>query len=378
MISQDFGRYSKWNGKGIPVEEDRKKLIAAVRQVHDLQRPFRFWANPDNINSWKQLINLGVDYINTDKVRELGTFLSGRKKAEFKAQNFHEVYKPTYRNNDSKGAVKNIILLIGDGMGLAQIYAGLTGNAGKLNLSQFLNIGFSKTASSDNYITDSAAGATAFATGKKTRNRAIGVDSNLAAAKSILKDFQAKGKKVALISSGDITDATPAAFYAHRPERSMQDSIAKDYFSNQVDILIGGGMEHFERSGAAHQLQNKGVSVSNNWKELSSLKTPFLLLDPQNAKSIQNGRGNFLTDSFKKSFQAFKTHKLGFFMMAEGAQIDYGGHANIVSYAVGEMFDFDKLVGEVLRFADSNGETLIIVTADHETGGWAYPAGWQP
>ncbi|MCE7067066.1 alkaline phosphatase [Dyadobacter sp. CY326] len=369
LISQDFARYSKWNGKGIPVEEDRKKLLEAVKTAHDAQKPFRFWASPDNINSWKQLINLGVDYINTDKVTAFGTFLDGRKNAEFQAQSFQEVYQPTYRNNDSKGTVKNIILLIGDGMGLAQIHAGLTGNAGKLNLAQFLNIGFSKTASSDNYITDSAAGATAFATGKKTRNRAIGVDSNLVPAKSIVKDFQAAGKKIALISSGDITDATPASFYAHRPERSLMDSIAKDYFSNQVDILIGGGMEHFERTGVAEQLTKKGVTVSGKWEALSTVKAPFLLLDPHNAKSIQNGRGNFLTDSFKKAIQEFKTNKSGFFMMAEGAQIDYGGHANIVSYAVNEMLDFDKLVGEALRFADSNGETLIIVTADHETGG---------
>ena len=369
LISQNFGSLSKWNGKGIPVEEDRIKLIAAVKGAHDQQKPFRFWASPDNINAWKQLVNLGADYINTDKVAALGAFLNGRAKAEFRAQSFHEVYKPTYLNNDSKGTVKNIILLIGDGMGLAQIHAGITGNAGKLNLTQFLNIGFSKTASSDNYITDSAAGATAFATGKKTRNRAIGVDSNLVPAKSIIKDFQAAGKKVALISSGDITDATPASFYAHRPERSMQDSIAKDYLSNWVDIAIGGGMEHFQLTGVSKQLAVKGVNVSEKWGDLSSLKTPFLLLDPHNAKSIQNGRGSFLSDSFKKTIQEFKTHKPGFFMMAEGAQIDYGGHANIVSYTVLEMLDFDKLVGEALRFADSNGQTLVIVTADHETGG---------
>ncbi|MCF2489046.1 hypothetical protein [Dyadobacter sp. CY347] len=105
------------------MEEDRIKLIAAVKGAHDQQKPFRFWASPDNINAWKQLINLGADYINTDKVAALGNFLNGRAKAEFKAQSFHKVYRPTYLNNDSKGTVKNIILLIGDGMGLAQIHA---------------------------------------------------------------------------------------------------------------------------------------------------------------------------------------------------------------------------------------------------------------
>ncbi|MCE7042509.1 alkaline phosphatase [Dyadobacter sp. CY312] len=369
LISQDFGFYSKWNGKGIPVEADRKKLTEVIRRAHENKKPFRFWASPDNINTWKVLMNLGADYINTDKVTALGTFLKGRKNAEFQAESFYEPYKPTYRNNDSKGAVKNIILLIGDGMGLAQIHAGLTGNAGKLNLAQFLNIGFSKTASSDNYITDSAAGATAFATGKKTRNRAIGVDSNLVASRSIIADIQETGRKTALISSGDITDATPASFYAHRPERSMQDSIAKDYLSGKVDVLIGGGYAHFQKTGTDQKLKDVGVQVSNQWKDLASLQTPFVLLDEQNAKSVTNGRGNFLADAFKKSIDSFKGHKPGFFMMAEGAQIDYGGHANIVSYAVTEMLDFDRLVGEALKFADSNGETLVIVTADHETGG---------
>ncbi|KQS28347.1 alkaline phosphatase [Dyadobacter sp. Leaf189] len=369
LISQAFGTYSKWNGKGIPVEADREKLRAVIQKAHADKKPFRFWASPDNINAWKVLMNLGADYINTDKVTGLGTFLNGRHNAEFKAQGFYEPYKPSYKNNDSKGTVKNIILLIGDGMGLAQIYAGLTGNAGKLNLANFLNIGFSKTASSDNYITDSAAGATAFATGKKTRNRAIGVDSNLVPARSIMRDFQFAGKKTALISSGDITDATPASFYAHRPERSMQDSIAKDYLTCQADILIGGGFAHFQRTGVVDSLRKSGVSVSDQWKDLASIRTPFVLLDEQNARPMSKGRGDFLSAAFKKSVQSFAGHKPGFFIMAEGAQIDYGGHANIVSYAVTEMLDFDQLVGEAMRFADSNGETLVIVTADHETGG---------
>ncbi|WP_035333778.1 alkaline phosphatase [Dyadobacter crusticola] len=369
LISQAFGAYSKWNGKGIPVEADREKLTAVIGKAHANRKPFRFWASPDNINAWKVLMNLGADYINTDKVTELGAFLNGRQNAEFKAQGFYEPYKPTYKNNDTRGTVKNIILLIGDGMGLAQIHAGLTGNAGKLNLANFLNIGFSKTASSDNYITDSAAGATAFATGKKTRNRAIGVDSNLVPARSIILDLQSAGKKTALISSGDITDATPASFYAHRPERSMQDSIAKDYLSCQTDILIGGGFAHFERTGAAEALRKSGVSVSDQWKDLASIKAPFVLLDEQNARSMSKGRGDFLSAAFKKTVQSFAGHKPGFFVMAEGAQIDYGGHANVVSYAVNEMLDFDQLVGEALRFADTNGETLVIVTADHETGG---------
>ncbi|MCF0074406.1 alkaline phosphatase [Dyadobacter sp. CY261] len=369
MISQDFHRYSQWNGKGIPVEKDRKAITDVIAQAHALGKPFRFWASPDNINAWKILMNLGVDYINTDHVAELGTFLSNRKNAEYKSTEFYRPYQPTYNNNDALGKVKNIILLIGDGMGLAQIYSGLTANRGELNLGKFLNIGFSKTASSDNYITDSAAGATAFASGNKTRNRAIGVDSNLVAVPSIIRQVKATGRKAALISAGDITDATPAAFYAHRPERSMMDEIATDYLKEPVDILIGGGFNHFAKTKTADSLKARGFQVSDNWSDLADMKAPFVLLDDKHTVSMLKGRGDFLKDSFQKSLQTLQSNPKGFFMMAEGAQVDYGGHANIVPYVVTEMLDFDKLVGEALRFADSNGETLVIVTADHETGG---------
>lgn len=369
MISQDFHKYSQWNGKGIPVERDRKALVDAISEAHAMGKPFRFWASPDNINAWKVLMNLGADYINTDHVAELGTFLSGRKNAEYQSTEFYKPYQPTYKNNDALGKVKNIILLIGDGMGLAQIYSGLTANRGELNLGKFLNIGFSKTASSDNYITDSAAGATAFATGHKTRNRAIGVDSNLVAVPSIISQVKATGRKAALISAGDITDATPACFYAHRPERGQMDEIATDYLKEPVDVLIGGGYGHFAKTKTADSLKARGFQVSDNWNDLAGMKAPFVLLDDKHVVSMQKGRGDFLKDSFQKSLQSLQSNPKGFFMMAEGAQVDYGGHANIVPYVVTEMLDFDKLVGEALRFADSNGETLVIVTADHETGG---------
>lgn len=369
LISQAFAKYSKWNGKGIPVEKDKKALVEVISKIHALGKPARLWASPDEVNAWKVMMNMGIDYINTDKVTELGAYLSKRKNAEYKNNESYFPYQPTYLNNDKTGKVKNIILLIGDGMGLAQIYSGLTANNGRLNLSGFLNIGFSKTASSDNYITDSAAGATAFATGKKTRNRAIGVDSNLVAVPSITTLVRPKGMKTALISAGDITDATPAAFYAHRPERSMQTEIASDFSLNPVDILIGSGYQHFVKAGNIEIIKKGGVQVSNQWSDLAGMKAPFILLDSSQTVSKLKGRGDFLVDSFKKTLKSFESSPKGFFIMAEGAQIDYGGHANIMPYVVTEMLDFDRLVGEALKFADSNGETLVIVTADHETGG---------
>lgn len=369
LISQSFTNYSKWNGKGIIVSNEKEALEAVIKEVHKKGKKVRFWATPDGINAWKMLMNLGLDYLNTDKVEELGPYLRNRALAEYTAPISHPVYQPTFKNNDQLSKVKNIILLIGDGMGLAQIFSGITANRGALNISQFLNIGFSKTSAADTYITDSAAGATAMATGQKTRNRAIGVDTNDVPLKNLPDLIRPLGIRTGLISAGNITDATPAAFYAHQPERSMDSTIAHDFLKSKVDIMIGSGAAVFHKHKITDSLRTKGFQVSDQWKDLASLKAPFLMLDDSKTVSMLKGRGNFLTESFTKTQQTLSKSGKGFFIMAEGAQIDYGGHVNSVPYVVTEMMDFDQLVGEALRFADANGETLVIVTADHETGG---------
>lgn len=369
LISQSFQNYTPWNGKGSLTKKDKMNIEKVIRQVHNQGKKIRFWATPDHINAWKMLMNLNIDYLNTDKVEELGGYLRNRTNAEYTSTESHSIYKPTYLNNDSRSKVKNIILLIGDGMGLAQIYSGITANYGDLNLAQFLNIGFSKTAASDSYITDSAAGATAMATGKKSRNRAIGVDSNFVSVPNLPDRLKPLGIKTGLISAGNITDATPAAFYAHQPYREMEKEIAHDYLKTPVEILIGGGPGLFNQEKIADSLRLKGIQFSEKWEDLDKIKMPFVLLNDAKTASIQKGRGDFLTSAFARTYNSLQSNKEGFFIMAEGAQIDYGGHANIVSYVVTEMLDFDKLIGDALKFADSNGETLVIVTADHETGG---------
>ncbi|MFD2937607.1 alkaline phosphatase [Spirosoma flavum] len=242
LISQDFTQYTRWNGKGLIVKKERVTIQNVIQQVHRQGKKIRFWATPDNVNSWKSLMKLGIDYINTDHISSLGHFLSLRQTAEYQNPTPYVLYQPTYRNNDNRSRVKNVILLIGDGMGLAQIYAGLTANRGELNLAKLLNIGFSKTSAADTYITDSAAGATAMATGQKTNNRAIGVDStgkSLPAIPTLIKKWTMVS---GLISAGTMTDATSAAFYAHQPDRMFEREIASDFLRNPVDILIGAGI----------------------------------------------------------------------------------------------------------------------------------------
>ncbi len=370
LISQAFPYYTRWNGKGLIVKKERDRIQAVIDQVHQQGKRIRFWATPDNVNTWKTLMTMGVDYINTDNLSGLGQFLRSRQTAEYQEPHPpHAVYQPTYRNNDSRSRVKNVILLIGDGMGLAQIYAGLTGNRGDLNLTRLLNIGFSRTSAADTYITDSAAGGTAMATGVKTNNRAIGVDATGKAMPAIPVRIKPWGMVSGLISSGPITDATPAAFYAHQPDRMFEREIATDFLQSPVSILIGGSYRHFQEQKVLDTLQQRGFQTSHTFTDLGKLKAPFVLLDDSAVVAMNKGRADFLVPSLHKAIQELGNNPNGFFIMAEGAQIDYGGHANNVGYIVQEMQDFDRAIGEAIRFADTNGETLVIVTADHETGG---------
>jgi alkaline phosphatase len=375
LFSYNLQDYAKWNGKGSMVDAEKQRVQALIDNAHQLGKKIRFWGAPDNVNTWITLAKMGVDYIGTDNIEALSDYLNSRPASEYQAAtDTHSIYRARYVNNDRLSKVKNVILLIGDGMGLTQIYGGYTANRGQLNLFQMVNIGFSKTSAADNYITDSAGGGTAMATGHKTNNRYIGVDATGVKRPAIPDLIQRYGMESALISAGDITDATPAAFYGHQSDRAMEDDIARDFLSSPVNIMIGGGLQHFEHRkdglSLTTQLQQKGYTISRHFSELDNMRSrKWLLLDSIAEAPVLKGRGDFLRRSLKKTINTLQDNRNGFFIMAEGAQIDIGGHANNLPYNVTEMMDFDKAVGAAMEFADSNGETLVIVTADHETGG---------
>lgn len=372
LYSADIKAFTNWNGKGIIVKAEKDRLQQWIDSVHQVGKKVRIWGTADNVNTWKTQMNMGADFIGTDKIETLSDFLSNRGNLEYHGTAApHVLYKARYVNNDSMTTVNNVILLIGDGMGLTQIYAGFTGNRGQLNLLQMINIGFSKTYSSDSYITDSAAGGTAMATGHKTNNRYIGVDATGVRLPAIPDLVAPSGVVSGLISCGDITDATPAAFYAHASDRSEEDAIAKDFLSSPVSIMIGGGAAHFNKRGDGLNipslLKEKGYTFSTHFDDIDTIQSKKWLLLPASAElSMINGRGEFLIRSLQKTI---KTLGNRFFIMAEGAQIDYGGHVNNLPYVITEMMDFDKAIGEAMKFADEDGHTLVIVTADHETGG---------
>lgn len=374
LISTSFSTHSSWNGKGVLTATDRSKIKGIIEEAHGKKKPIRFWGAPDFENAWIKLKEVGVDVINTDHVVGLADFLHQIPQRSFTSQHKQVAYTPLYKEKKWATAPRNIILMIGDGMGLSQLYSGYTANSGSLSIFNIRDVGFSITTASDSYITDSAAGATAMATGKKTNNRFIGVDSLGNPLISILETLKSSGSATAIISNGDVTDATPAAFYAHQTERSLNEAIAVDFISSGSSILIGGGEAHFKNRSDGKDLladlKKAGYAVGSDFDSIDSFTTDkFILLDDTAVVSKLKGRGNFLSKSLEKTLSVFNGLPEDFFVLLEGAQIDWGGHNNDLSYVVTEVLDFDQAVAKALKFADEDRETLVIITADHETGG---------
>lgn len=275
---------------------------------------------------------------------------------------------------------KNIIFLIGDGMGVSHVFSGLTANKGHLFLENCKYIGFSQSQSSDNYITDSAAGGTALSAGVRTYNGAIAVDVNKKPVKTILEAAEEKGLATGLVSTSTITHATPASFIAHQPQRSMYEAIAADFLKTDIDVFIGGGKSHFTQRkdgrNLVEELKEKGYHFAENMDEAKKVKRGKLaaLIEDGDAGRMTH-RADMLPVATKIALTILSKNKKGFFLMVEGSQIDWGGHASSTVYIVEDMLDFDKTIGKALEFAAKDGETLIVVTADHETGGMAITGG---
>ena len=274
---------------------------------------------------------------------------------------------------------KNIILLIGDGMGLSQVSAGFYFNDETSNFERFTNIGLIKSSSSAELVTDSAAGATAFASGVKSYNGAVGVDSDTNSVPTIIELLSKRNYATGVISTSSVVHATPAAFYAHVFRRSMYEAIAENLAKSEVDFIAGGGSQFFDRREDGKDLfedfrkNNFEIHTESLPDKVSKKKQLILLADNAMPKMIE-GRGNFLPESTQLGIDYLSANKQGFFLVVEGSQIDWGGHGNEADYLIGEQLDFDKTIGVALDFAKKNGETLVIVTADHETGGFTLAA----
>lgn len=369
LLSGDWKKFSTWNGKGRILAAEYATVENIVRTAHGLNKPVRFWATPDNINTWYTLQRLQVDYINTDLIEPLADFLKNLDKRRARAFVTHPAYMPSYKTDGTTKPAKNVIVLIGDGMGLPHQYAGYTANNGSLTLFNMRHTGLSKTSSYDHYITDSAPGSTAISSGEKTNNRFVGVDHTGAKLRLIPEIIAPRKLSSAIVTSGDLTDATPADFYAHRAARDSSAAIYSDLALSPVQLIMGSPNKSFNDQ-IRQQLQQNGFNITSSLDSLPATTTKkWIVQDPAAGMHFAKGRGEWLQKAFAKTLGIVAHNKNGFFIMTEGAQIDHAAHDNDLQWLVDEMLDFDQVVAQALAFADKNGETLVIVTADHETGG---------
>ena len=277
-----------------------------------------------------------------------------------------------------KSTPKNIILLIGDGTGLSQISSAFYYKESAPNYGQFQHIGLIKTSSSREDVTDSASGATAFASGIKTYNGAIGVEDDSTKVATIVEIATPKNIKTGVISTSSIVHATPASFYAHQINRGMYDEIAADLAISDIDFFAGGGTKFFNKRkderNLFDDLKAKDFVIDTtklgDFNSIQSHAKVGYLLGKEHMPPTAKGRGDYLPNATELGIQFLNKDNGSFFLMVEGSQVDWGGHANDADYLISELIDFDNAIGKALEFAKKDGNTLVIVTADHETGGF--------
>lgn len=407
MISLNLRDYARWNGKGTIKADEYQKVLKAIDEVHRLGKPIRFWGTPDGVTAWNTFHAIGVDYINTDQPEACAAFFrdfnkktyqinadvtaenkiaraSRLDKATVEFEGFQnkklrltkgiDIYQPTYLNDGKEKPIRNVIFMIGDGMGLAQICAADAINEG-LSILKLQQIGFQKTQAKDAYTTDSAAAGSALATGKKHNNRHISSSPSGEIHLSLTDMFHNNQYACGVVTLGNVADATPAAFYGHSTERDESDEITKWLLDGKLTLLNGSGLELFtDRKDGIDLLSElkdqANYSIQQSVDDINKVDGKVICIDERMEKAATEETLSLLADATHEAISKLnKGNNKGFFLMVEGAKIDYAGHANSLPGSIMETLSFDLAVAEALRFADQNGETLVIVTGDHETGG---------
>ncbi|UZD46562.1 alkaline phosphatase [Peribacillus frigoritolerans] len=297
-------------------------------------------------------------------------------------------------NPNKEPEIKNVIFLIGDGMGVSytSAYRYLKDNPGtkvaeRTEFDKYL-VGQQMTYPEDSAqnITDSASAATAMSAGVKTYNAAIAVDNDKSEVKTVLEAAKEKGKATGLVATSEITHATPASFGAHDENRKNMNSIADDYYNelikgkHKIDVLLGGGKSNFVRPDVnlAKAFEKDGYSYVTDKNQMLKDKNeqvlglfaseglPKMIDRPSETPS--------LADMTSSAIQRLNKDKEGFFLMVEGSQVDWAGHDNDIVGAMSEMEDFEKAYKAAMEFAKKDKHTLVVATADHSTGGFSIGA----
>ena len=280
-------------------------------------------------------------------------------------------------------APKNVILIVGDGMGVAQVYASVVAERG--NNSAFLRFpytGFSRTYSLNKYRTDSSAGGTALTTGRKVDNYHVNWGPDSSRYQTIFDDAVAHGQSTGFVVTSDVLDATPASTYGHVPYRKMYDTLSLQLAQCDHTVMVGGGYKYFlpenRNDGLAplDTLAARGCTVVRSLDSLLAFdgqRVAGLLYDGDPLTAPD--RGDVLRPAAMKAISMLNRNPKGFAMMIEGSQIDWACHNNDSAYLRAELADFEVMLHAVLDWAEQDGNTLVVVTADHETGGLTLPDG---
>lgn len=271
--------------------------------------------------------------------------------------------------------VKNVILMIGDGMSLMHVYTAWAANRGKLWLENAQATGLSRTWAVKKLVTDSGSGGTSLATGVKTVYHAVGVDPEGKPLTSLVDVAKELGKDAGMAVTCRLWDATPCDFCCHNIDRDKEEELVGDYPTSGVDFVFGGGAQKFTNRKDGRdifkELQKKGYHVSRTLDDFFAYdKNSRIFAVPYDKDTpLPDERGDLLARASMKGISLMNQNKNGFFMMIEGSQLDDYGHFNQLDLLMKETLDFDKTIGEVMKWAAKDGETLVVVTADHETGG---------
>lgn len=305
-----------------------------------------------------------------------------RDKSRYAVNNFEnddlytavQTYEPVSVEMPKGKKVKNVILMIGDGMGLEQLSTAWIVNNRHLNITDnFPYVGLQWTYSANKLVTDSAAAGTALATGSKTNNGMIATSPDGQPLETLSEYAKSKGMKTGTSVVCRVCDATPAVFSTHHENRDSLYNIMAQFVDSELDFLFGGGLKWWENRPDGRDLtaevEAKGYTFVKDIESLKAVeKGPVIALTAYTELPAALDRNGAHQASVVKALELLDNKK-GFFLMVEGSCIDDWCHANKVGYAVEEILDFDRTVGVVLEWAAQDGETLVIVTADHSTGG---------
>jgi alkaline phosphatase len=296
---------------------------------------------------------------------------------------------------------KNIIMIVGDGMGPAYTtgyrYFADDKNTKEVETTVFdrLLVGMASTHPSDvsGYITDSAAAATALATGTKTYSGAIGVDVNKQPVQSVLEWAKSRGMRTGLAVTSQINHATPASFVAHNASRQNYDQIADSYFDAKingqfkVDVMLGGGWRYFIRDdrNLVNEFKQAGYHYIDSLDDLTELPADKPLLGLFGDKglpwALDSKDKHRLVDLVKAAVKQLENDK-GYFLLVEASQIDWAGHGNDITSAMAEMHDLALTLEWLENYSNQHSDTLFVLTADHSTGGLSLGAKdgyrWDP